>query len=243
MTMTPLETVEAVARLRESWVPVRCDFRLAPCGGCGGPSFQSPCSLCGHHPNEAGKGRWYPPRASAEYFAATVDRSGLHRAGGNLATWHTRSLQRSLRPPRSRGATPADAAVDALLARAQALRGLSPARDVYDAVARAGATLGRAPDPAHETHWDALEACMAAAAEARARPAPPDARAVDALMSRMQDVVSAIHADDDDAARAALEACHPTLAAVSGTGTGATARARAALDAATGWTGKGPVHP
>jgi len=89
------EAVETTARFLDVELQRRSPFHLAACGGCGGPSFQQPCPLCGYYPRGADKGHWHPKEATRDLFVGSVERSGPNGAGGNLATWVVRDLGRT----------------------------------------------------------------------------------------------------------------------------------------------------
>lgn len=90
--MTDIDTlqegIEAVARFNEKKSCRRSPFHLAACGGCGGPSFRQPCTLCNFYPMGADKGVYYPEHATKEMFCSMVERSGPGGRGGTIATWH-----------------------------------------------------------------------------------------------------------------------------------------------------------
>jgi len=79
--------IENVARMMDRIMLARSGFHLSACGGCGAPSFQQPCPLCGFYPMGEDKGTWSPRTAGYEAFAAAVERSGPGGQDGNIATW------------------------------------------------------------------------------------------------------------------------------------------------------------
>lgn len=82
------EGVEAVARFDERKFGYRSPFHLSACGGCGCPSFQQPCKLCGYYPMGIDRGTWNPKEATKEMFCSMVERSGPGGRDGTIATWH-----------------------------------------------------------------------------------------------------------------------------------------------------------
>lgn len=84
-------TIETVARFDERERLDHSPFHLSACGGCGAPSFQQPCSLCGYYPYGADRGTWFPKKASFADFAIMVRKSGPGGQNGTIATWHARS--------------------------------------------------------------------------------------------------------------------------------------------------------
>ncbi len=82
------EGVEAVARFDERKFGHRSPFHLSACGGCGCPSFQQPCKLCGYYPMGINRGTWNPKEATKEMFCTMVERSGPGGRNGTIATWH-----------------------------------------------------------------------------------------------------------------------------------------------------------
>ncbi len=80
--------IEAVARFDEKKFGHRSPFHLSACGGCGCPSFQQPCKLCGYYPMGMDKGTWSPKEATREMFCSMVERSGPGGRDGTIATWH-----------------------------------------------------------------------------------------------------------------------------------------------------------
>ena len=80
--------VDAVGRFHEKRYGLEPPFHLSECGGCGCPSFQQPCQLCGFYPMCSDKGHWSPKVATKEMFCTMVDRSGPDGTGGTIATWH-----------------------------------------------------------------------------------------------------------------------------------------------------------
>ncbi len=222
--MSPIETIEAVARLRERWTPVRSPFHLQACGGCGGPSFQQPCTLCGFYPMGRDKGIWHPEVATREYFEASVDRSGVNRVGGNLATWNVRSMERAGQRGSRSDEMEAAARIAPLLARAQALRGLTSPGEMFDVVARDGIPLVRPFPEGFQPHWGVLSDCMALmdhivvdTNDARLRTSPHHA-GQERLLDLMHGMVSAIHDDDAAASHEAAKALRSHLGGLADQG-------------------------
>lgn len=88
--------VEAVARFYEKTFHRGTPFHLAPCGGCGAPSFSQPCAICNYYPMGRDKGIYSPHDATIDQFTASVDRSGPYGQRGNLATWYLASYRRTV---------------------------------------------------------------------------------------------------------------------------------------------------
>lgn len=137
------ETVEAVAIFDERERLASSPFHLSKCGGCGAPSFQQPCSLCGFYPYGSYKGHWTPKEATKEQFEAMVERSGPDGKDGTVATWHARSFWEG-RVDVSREA--AKEAGEAAACRAAAVS-CCPVDDVWDVVAEGGLSVTREPRP------------------------------------------------------------------------------------------------
>jgi len=137
------ETVEAVARFDERERLASSPFHLSKCGGCGAPSFQQPCSLCGFYPYGSNKGHWDPREATREQFSAMVERSGPDGKDGTVATWHARSFwERRVDVSREAAKEAGEAA-----ARRATTVSCCSADDVWDVVAKDGLSVTRAPNP------------------------------------------------------------------------------------------------
>lgn len=143
--------VEAIARLYERSMLAPSPLHLAACGGCGGPSFQQPCPLCGFYPMGADKGRWHPETSSRRFFCDKVAGSAPQGAG-NLATWVLSASRKTVayaQNPRFREQ------LDAALADAVLLDMPDPGV-VHDRVSGAGMRYGRTADNhGRWRFWDA----------------------------------------------------------------------------------------
>jgi len=64
-------------------------FHLTPCGGCGQPSFQQPCPLCGYYPmgNDP---------AERERCSGPTREDWLRMVRGNVALWYVSRGRRTL---------------------------------------------------------------------------------------------------------------------------------------------------
>lgn len=91
------DLVERIAREAERVTLRESPFHLDPCGGCGAPSFQQPCLVCGFYPMGSNKGHWSPKVCSREHFVAHVARSAPE-GRGNLATWYVSHYNRQPTP-------------------------------------------------------------------------------------------------------------------------------------------------
>jgi len=183
--------LERVARFVELEFLRYSPFHLAPCGGCGGPSFGQPCAICNFYPMGPDKGIWHPTVASEGYFLDLVDKSGPDGRGGNIATWLLSSYKRT--PDyRQRGES---ARLQAAIDHAAELD-LPPASLYWEVVVRQGESIHR------PSVWDtSIHGVWAAVRELGAgidRMSRTDMKAN--LNSVVRAWVSAVHAGNEAAA-------------------------------------------
>lgn len=185
------EAVETIARLDEARNLRSSPFHLQACGGCGVPSFQQPCLLCGYYPMGADKGTWNPKTATFEQFSRMIEKSGPDGRGGNVATWHAR-----YRAERERN--------DVETAVEQAAKADVPsAAAVWEAVSVGGASVLREIPPAHVLHgWRGLEEARSLV-EGEIGPGAP--RLQEAMTDALRAWVKAVHAEDLDGIAACIE--------------------------------------
>lgn len=201
-------SVEAIARFSEVMTLRRSPFHLNACGGCGVPSFQQPCSLCGHYPmGEKPVLRQRP----FEDFAAMIERSGPGEANGTIATWHAREEFRSVawmgRPETVRKETMREH-----VAMAAAID-VADARTVWDIVVGSGKPVLRQDCPLIVSQgWRAVDEILAQVD----RHSNPNLSAKARHTARVW--VEAAHGEDIDAARSALAAIRSVALQMPGAG-------------------------
>ena len=144
-----LPFVAAVRSLYQETMGRECPFHLAPCGQCGGPSFQQPCSLCGYYPMGVRAKKPERPWMSCEAFERVIDRSGIDQKGGNIATWYARTFERSVA---HRESLHYREEVSDFVLKAQRMEGLPTAREIYDLVAvQEKSLMAPREEPAEDT--------------------------------------------------------------------------------------------
>jgi hypothetical protein len=143
MPDTALQTpfIASVRKLYEDSLGLESPFHLSPCGQCGGPSFQQPCPLCGYYPMGIFAKKTDKPTISCAGFERAIDRSGVGRKDGNVATWLAREQMRTVAYIEKQSYRNK---VDAMLVAAQSLEGLPSAAEIYDLVAVRGKSLSAA---------------------------------------------------------------------------------------------------
>ncbi len=204
--MTPQETVDAIARMSERRSLTRSPFHLAPCGGCGGPSFQQPCPLCAYYPMGDDRGTWHPETVTREYFCSVIDRSGDHRSGGNLATWFVRNLEKSAKGMAKSDRQTVVEGLRPMLQEAQAMRGLLSPAQTFELVSERRLTLVRPIDDGHLHHWRVLQDCRGLMRDVVEDVTDPRRRCAPShehqgrLESSMRRMLDAVHKDDHVAA-------------------------------------------
>lgn len=193
-----VEAVDRIARARESLYGFRSPFHLAACGGCGGPAFQQPCSLCGFYPMGPDKGRPRPELGTRERFCESVERSGPDGVGGNLATWYAVSDRKTVAYSNGGGFR---ALADAWHGKAAAMQGLPLPGDVWDLVKASETGLYRPTAPEEvNVLWAALSETSQVLSDER-QPYGPRVHAAHTDVKRR--CTDAIHGEDPEEIRAA----------------------------------------
>jgi hypothetical protein len=145
-----LSDIAAIRALSQQHLDRQSYFHLGPCGGCGAPSFQQPCALCGFYPMGETVVEPESPRFTCDQFEKTVRQSGYVRGEGNLATWHARAFEKTVA---FREQTTYANMVGRFVAAAQCQKMAATPAEIYQAVAIERRTLvpsltpAPAPDP------------------------------------------------------------------------------------------------
>ena len=185
---------ERVGQVFEQGMLTRSPFHLAPCGGCGAPSFQQPCMMCGFYPMGTPTAADISPPAKREAFVRAVEGS-MPEGRGNLATWYLSSRRKTVaydKSPRYREEVEATVRTAALVAD------LPDAGAVFDHV-KAGGRMSRPRMDGDTYHlWDVMHQLDMTLEGGRNR--AEDGRAIE-FVRRMTNEVEA-------AKRAAVDCIH-----------------------------------
>jgi len=144
------QAAERIGRVYEQAMLTRSPFHLSPCGGCGGPAFQQPCSLCGYYPMGGPDPR---QPATLDQFRRSVENS-MPGGTGNLATWYFGNFRKTVayKPHSSYKAK-----VDDLIAEAARMTDLPNADAVWQHVVVEGNRIRRPGVPAEALFlWSAV---------------------------------------------------------------------------------------
>lgn len=179
------QAIETIARLHERYMLSPSHLHLAACGGCGGPSFQQPCPLCGFYPMGADQGRWYPHSATRHFFCEQVAATAA-KGTGNIATWVLSACKTTVAYSQT---TAFRQRLDAALAEAALLLMPDPGI-VHDRISVDGASYGRSAGTCEL--WRFWEAARLLREESGKHPRS-DGTGPDPLPSALADAIEDLH--------------------------------------------------